>query len=384
MDDMHHKSTLSAPLLTLLSRVSKEELTLPISEISRRIAIVTALVPIAAAVLSSPASSNETIVPIALTSETCADYSGVISATEPTTGMVWIEGGTFTMGDNRYRREEQVAHQVTVDGFWIDQHEVTNAQFRKFVEETGYVTAAERGLDPKEYPTLPPGLLVPGSMVFHEPESVDNLENINQWWRYVAGANWRNPTGPGSDIEGKDNHPVVQVAWEDAKAYADWLGRNLATEAQWEFAARGGLEGQTFAWGETYDPVDGWKANTWQGSFPVKNDEADGHYGTAPVGCFEPNGYGLYDMAGNVWEYAWDWYVPGHPDQPLTNPAGPEQSFAARFAHPDTGPRRVVKGGSWLCAPNFCLRFRPAGRQPQELGLGTNHIGFRTVLNGPS
>ena len=295
--------------------------------------------------------------------------------------MVWIAGGTFTMGADEERPEERAAHEVSVGGFWIDRHEVTNAQFARFVAATGYVTVAERGLDPKDHPGMPPELLAPGAVVFTPPDGVLDLVNVNQWWRYVAGADWRHPAGPDSSIEGRGNHPVVDMAYEDAQAYADWLGRELPSEAQWEFAARGGLEGATYSWGEEYyDPVAGWRANTWQGLFPLKDDVDDGYHGTAPVGCFAPNGYGLFDMAGNVWEYASDWYVPEHPAEPAADPVGPDLALAARYAGP-TGPSVVIKGGSYLCAPNFCARYRPAARQPQELGLGASHLGFRTVLN---
>jgi formylglycine-generating enzyme required for sulfatase activity len=282
------------------------------------------------------------------------------------------------MGDEDQRPEERTAHPVTVSPFWIDRHEVTNAQFRAFVDATAYVTVAEKGLDPTQYPGLPPELLAPGGMVFHEPESADVRGSVAQWWAYVPGADWRHPAGPESSIEGLDNHPVVQIAHADALAYADWLGRDLPTEAEWEFAARGGLDGATYTWGDTYDPVDGWRANTWQGSFPVENETLDGHYGTAPVGCFAANGYGLLDMAGNVWEYARDFYLPGHFPEPAVDPEGPNAELSARYS-PTGMPQVTIKGGSWLCAPNFCMRYRPAGRQPQEPDLGSNHIGFRTV-----
>jgi len=311
----------------------------------------------------------------------CDSYDGLPRETDPLAGMVFVPGGTFTMGDDAERPEERSAHEVTVRPFWIDRHEVTNGQFAAFVAATGYVTVAEQGLDPRQYPGLPPELLAPGGMVFQEPERADLRGNVTQWWSYVAGASWRHPAGPGSSIEGLDNHPVVQIAHADALAYAEWLGRDLPTEAEWEFAARGGLEGATYSWGDSYDPVDGWLANTWQGSFPVADEALDGHHGTAPVGCFEPNGYGLFDMAGNVWEYARDFYLPGHYPEAAVDPEGPSAGLSARMS-PTGMPRVTVKGGSWLCAPDFCLRYRPAARQPQEPDLGSNHIGFRTVLRG--
>ena len=231
---------------------------------------------------------------------TCAAYSGVPSDDSDTAGMAFIRGGTFVMGSERQRPEERFTHAVRVDGFWIDRHEVTNAQFREFVTATGYVTLAERGLDPATHPGMPKELLVPGSVVFVPPTNVASGGRITQWWQYVPGANWRAPTGPGSSIAGKDNHPVAHIAYEDALAYARWRGRELPTEAQWEFAARGGRDGED-DWSSAFDAEGKPIANTWQGIFPVYNTNEDGYVGTAPVGCFKPNGYGLYDMIGNVW-----------------------------------------------------------------------------------
>lgn len=319
------------------------------------------------------------LAPLPAAAETlCHAYAGLPADDGQTAGMAALPGGRFTMGDDGERPEERATHPVTVSPFWIDRHEVTNAQFRAFVEATGYVTVAEKGLDPAQYPGLPPELLQPGGMVFQEPARADLRGDVAQWWSYVPGAHWRQPTGPGSSIEGLDNHPVVQIAHADALAYAAWLGRDLPTEAEWELAARGGLEAATYSWGDSYDPLDGWLANTWQGSFPVTDEALDGHHGTAPVGCFDANGYGLFDMAGNVWEYARDFYLPGHFPDPAVDPAGPAAELSARYS-PTGMPRVTVKGGSWLCAPAFCLRYRPAARQPQEPDLGSNHIGFRTV-----
>ena len=309
----------------------------------------------------------------------CNGYSGLPDGGAPRAGMAWIKGGSFTMGDDEQRPEERFEHRATVSGFWIDRHEVTNAQFARFAEATGYRTLAERGLDPATRPDLPPELLAPGSMVFAVPEPITDGMDLSQWWRWVPGASWRRPLGPGSSLPGKENHPVVHVAYEDALAYARWLGRDLPTEAEWEFAARGGLEGADYSWGDTYyDLAEGWRANSWQGPFPVQDTADDGHHGVAPVGCFEPNGYGLFDMAGNVWEYARDRYAPGHRPGPAVDPVGPGLLEAGLG-----GPATVIKGGSWLCAPNFCARYRPSARQPQELGLGTSHVGFRTVLRPP-
>ncbi|MEO1689136.1 MAG: formylglycine-generating enzyme family protein [Pseudomonadota bacterium] len=278
--------------------------------------------------------------------------------------MVFVEGGTFAMGSEQraYRPEEGPVRQQTVSDFWIDRHEVTNAEFRTFVEATGYRTIAEQGLEADAYPNLPPELRQPGAMVFAPPRRQVDLTDPTRWWRYIPGANWLNPIGPRSSIQDLDDHPVIHIAFEDALAYAEWRGRDLPTEAEWEYAARGGLEGADYTWGETYHPVEGWKANTWQGAFPNRNEVADGWLTTAPVGSFPANGYGLHDMAGNVWEYVLGDWTP-RPDDPSTAHAGVA----------------TIKGGSWLCAPNFCARYRPAARQPQEHALGANHIGFRTV-----
>jgi len=301
----------------------------------------------------------------------CHGYSGLPEAApeddaaRPPAGMVWIEGGGFRMGSDWHYPEEGPSRRAEVEGFWIDSHEVTNAQFARFVEATGYRTVAERGLSAEDYPDLPPEALVPASMVF-VPVSVPG----QPWWDYVPGADWRHPEGPGSSIAGRQNHPVVHVAYLDALAYAEWAGRALPSEAEWEFAARGGLEERDYTWGDEPTPGGEWMANSWQGFFPYEDESVDGHHGTAPVGCFPPNGYGLFDMAGNVWEWAADGYRPGHD--------------GAAAAERQEGTPRVIKGGSWLCAPDFCSRYRPAARQPQEADLGTSHVGFRTVLRGAS
>lgn len=308
----------------------------------------------------------------------CAAYAGLSAGEGDTAGMAFIPGGTFRMGSERHQPEERFTHVVRVDGFWIDRHEVTNAQFKQFVDATGYRTLAERGLDPAAHPNMPKDLLVPGSTVFIQPIALKRGGRITQWWQYVAGANWRQPTGPGSTITGKGNHPVVHIAYEDALAYARWRGRSLPTEAQWEFAARGGRDGED-DWSSAFDSDGKPIANTWQGIFPIFNTSDDGHAGTAPAGCFKPNGYGLYDMIGNVWEWTSDWYRPNHPREVAVNPTGPELA-SIRLA-PGQAATRVIKGGSYLCAANYCARYRPAARHAQEVDLGAAHLGFRTVLN---
>ena len=283
--------------------------------------------------------------------------------------MVWIEGGSYTRGSTDFYPDEGPPQRVTVDGFWIDRFEVTNARFSAFVEATGYVTVAERQPDPQDFPGIDPALLQPGAVVFIKPAS--SAGRLTQWWQFVPGANWREPTGPGSSITDMDNHPVVHISHEDARAFADWLGHELPTEAQWEYAARGGLEQARFAWGDEF-LVDGQhQANTWQGVFPVNNATEDRFPGTAPAGCFPANGYGLYDMIGNVWEWVDDWYYPvyGTPGSGGHDPRQPGM------------PVKVIKGGSYLCAENYCQRYRPAARHAQEATLGAAHIGFRTVKN---
>ena len=309
----------------------------------------------------------------------CAAYSGLPSEVGETVGMTFVAGGTFTMGSDQHQPEERFTHVARVDGFWIDRHEVTNAQFEKFVEATGYVALAERPVDPKSHPDWSLEILVPSSITFVPPKDAKGQDG--RWWQYVAGANWRQPGGLGSSIAGKENHPVVHIAYDDALAYAKWLGRSLPTEAQWEFAARGGRDGED-DWSSAYDPEGKPIANSWQGIFPVLNTNEDGYAETAPVGCFPPNGYGLYDMIGNVWEWTSDWYRAVHSKAVATNPAGPE--LASLRIAPGQTPSRVIKGGSYLCSMNYCSRYRPAARQPQESDLAVAHLGFRTVLNKPS
>ncbi len=311
----------------------------------------------------------------------------------PHPGMVWIPGGTFCMGSENFYPEERPVHQVTVDGFWIDKYQVTNTQFARFVDETGYVTVAERPPDPEDFPGAPAENLVPGSLVFHKTSSPVDLRYYEQWWDWVPGTWWREPEGPGSDIDHRKLHPVVHVAYEDATAYAAWAGKSLATEAGWEFAARGGLDGKNFTWGDEDFPNGKAMANSWQGQFPWQNLNLDRYEGTSPVGSFPANGYGLHDMAGNVWEWTDDWWTSGHPEDvehacciPV-NPRGGGRDDSLDLGQLGTNiPRKVLKGGSHLCAPNYCLRYRPAARHAQMVDTGTTHIGFRCILrpNGTS
>nr|QFZ93333.1 formylglycine-generating enzyme family protein [Synechococcus elongatus PCC 11802] len=290
--------------------------------------------------------------------------------------MVAISGGTFRLGAAAQLPEEQAVDDVCLSTFCIDRHEVTNDQFLAFVSATGYVTVAERPLPSDQFPELSPAERAPGSVVFQAPEANQAVPELS-WWHWVPGANWRHPTGPNSDLVGKGDHPVVHVSFEDAQAYADWAGKTLPTEAQWEFAARGGLKDQIFSWGNTYSPR---KANTWQGHFPTDNSGADGYLGTAPVESFPPNGYGLYDMTGNVWEWTKDWYQVGHPQK--AHQHNPWVSQVQDSLDPrDPGiAKHVIKGGSFLCAQNYCSRYRPAAREAQSPDTGTSHIGFRLVV----
>ena len=289
--------------------------------------------------------------------------------------MVWIPGGDFIMGSNRFYREERPARRASVDGFWIDPRPVTNADFGEFVRATGYLTTSERAPDPTLYPDADPLMLVPGSAVFTRPPGPVGLRDHQAWWAYVPGADWRHPEGPGSSIDERADHPVVHVSFEDVSAYAAWAGKALPTEAEWEFAARGGLDDATYAWGEQFAKDGRLMANTWQGRFPFENLAEDGYEGTSPVDAFPANGYGLFDMVGNVWEWTSSPYDAA-PDQP-------PQSCCHPNAGDDRSARRVVKGGSHLCAPNYCLRYRPSARQGETVDSSTCHIGFRCVVRKP-
>jgi formylglycine-generating enzyme required for sulfatase activity len=301
-----------------------------------------------------------------------------------TRDMSFIPGGTFLMGSDDHYPEEAPAHSASVDGFWIDKFAVTNELFERFVENTGYLTTAERVPRAEDYPGAKPEMLRPASVVFHKPSGRVDLRNHYNWWTYIAGADWRHPDGPNSSIEDRQQHPVVHVAYEDAEAYARWIGKDLPTEAEWEFAARGGLEGKAYAWGEEFAPAGRQMANTWQGEFPWQNLRIDGYEGTAPVGQFPPNGYELYDMIGNVWEWTTDWYSAHHPAQKACCGGAVahgkrEESYDATLPGIHI-PRKVIKGGSFLCAPNYCRRYRPAARMAQPIDTSTCHVGMRLVM----
>jgi sulfatase modifying factor 1 len=302
-------------------------------------------------------------------------------------GMIFIPGGMFHMGSDKHYAEEAPAHRVTVDGFWIDETPVTNAQFRAFVEAAGYVTFAELAPDPKDYPGALPHMLKAGSLMFNPPSGPVNLRDWSQWWTFRFGANWRKPYGSGSSIKGLDDHPVVHVAYRDAEAYAQWAGKELPTEAEWEFAARGGLDDVEFAWGKEFTPEGRHMANTWQGEFPHENLKTDGYARTSPVKAFPANGYGLHDMIGNVWEWTADFWSGGHSaDAPKAccvpqNPRGGAEANSYDPRQPAIRiPRKALKGGSHLCAPNYCRRYRPAARHAEPVDTSTSHVGFRCVV----
>jgi formylglycine-generating enzyme len=304
----------------------------------------------------------------------------------PSSGMVWVPGGTFRMGSDDHYPEEAPAHQVTVGGFWIDRCAVTNDEFARFVRETGHVTLAERAPDPADYPDAQPDLVVAASSVFRKPGRPVSLDEAYQWWAWVPGADWRHPRGPQSSIRKLGDHPVVHVAWQDVEAYAAWSGKDLPTEAEWERAARGGLDGAEFAWGDELTPGGRHLANVWQGDFPNQNSLADGFEYTAPVKTYPPNGYGLFQVTGNVWEWTSDWYqdhaaaAPEHPCCAVDQPRGGTRDASVAPGDRAAVPRRVMKGGSHLCAPSYCRRYRPAARMAQAVDTSTSHLGFRCIV----
>jgi len=302
----------------------------------------------------------------------------------PFPDMAPIPGGIFSMGSDAHYPEEAPTHDVRVGAFWMDKYAVTNAEFRRFVDATGYVTLAERPADPANYPGAKPELLVPSSVVFSRPRSRVDMANAYNWWTYVPGANWRHPRGPLSSLQGLWKHPVVHVAFEDADAYARWAGKSLPTEAEWEFAARGGLDGSAYVWGEEFMPGGKPMANTWQGDFPYENRVEDGYEWTAPVDAYAPNGYDLFNMAGNVWEWTTDWYQEHgrveHACCTIDDPRGGSSDASCDMRIDEIRiPRKVMKGGSYLCAPNYCQRYRPAARMGQPIDTATCHLGFRCV-----
>jgi sulfatase modifying factor 1 len=315
----------------------------------------------------------------------------------PPAGMAWIPGGEFSMGSKDPRtlpnggseamEDARPIHRVYVDAFWMDKTDVTNAQFARFVKATGYVTVAERRPNPKDFPGVPPDKLVPGSLVFTPPSNPVSLDDYSQWWSYVPGANWRHPLGPGSTILGKPNDPVVQVAYEDAAAYAKWAGKRLPTEAEWEFAARGGLTGKTYAWGDRMHSDGKWMANTHQGHFPNHDSAEDGHAGLAAVAQYPPNAYGLYDITGNVWQWTSDLYRSDYyaklaaTGKVTRNPHGPDISYDP--AEPGI-IKRVQRGGSFLCTSQYCTRYIVGTRGKGEVSSATNHVGFRCVKDRPN
>ena len=319
-----------------------------------------------------------------------SDQNSHSNSNQSTADMVLIPGGTFDMGadDDRAWRDEYPKHEVQIDSFWMDIHEVTNAQFEAFVKATGYITTAEKAVDWDEIKQeLPPGTprpddsqLAPASLVFVATQNPVPLDNVSQWWRWKKGANWRHPEGPESDIVGKDNYPVVHVSWFDAVAYCNWAGKRLPTEAEWEYASRGGLQNNPYAWGDE-DLLEGKpKANTWEGNFPYQNKERDGFYLSAPVSTYAPNSYGLFDMSGNVWEWCADWYDENYYEtlagQTTVNPKGPETSYDSNEPY---AQKRVSRGGSFLCHKSYCSGYRNSMRMKTTPDTGSIHTGFRAV-----
>ena len=343
-------------------------------------------------VSSQDTTSCHTNMPSRFASQKKFAAEGIKQGNTDHEGMVWVEAGTFNMGavDKEGRRDEYPAHQVKLNGFWIDEHEVTNAQFAAFVKATNYVTVAEQKPDwnelkkqlPAGTPKPPEEVLVAASLTFSPPAQPVRLNDASQWWNWTAGANWRHPQGPESDIEGKENHPVIHVAWEDAAAYARWAGKRLPTEAEWEFAARGGLRDKTYPWGDEMVESGKPKANTWQGVFPLSDKKWDGFGSTSPVKSFEPNGYGLYDMAGNVWEWTSDWYTENYYEtlsgKLAVNPQGPSKSFDP---NEPTVPKKVIRGGSFMCHDSYCKGYRVTSRMKSSADSGLENTGFRCVSN---
>jgi formylglycine-generating enzyme required for sulfatase activity len=297
-------------------------------------------------------------------------------------GMVWIPGGWFWMGcEDESMADAQPVHKVYVDGFWMDKTEVTNEEYARFVKETKYLTEAEKKPDAKDFPGVPADKLKPFSLVFKKPDPKDvvDLTDHTKWWDIGYGASWQHPEGPASNLKGREKHPVVHICWHDAVAFCKWAKKRLPTEAEWEFAARGGLNQKKYCWGDELKPKGKWQANIWQGKFPHENTKEDGFEGTAPVASFPANGYGLHDMTGNAWEWCADWYHPDYyKDSPEKNPQGPKSSHDPLEPN---APKRVQRGGSFLCADNYCVRYIAGARGKGEITSAANHIGFRCVRN---
>ena len=283
------------------------------------------------------------------------------------------------MGSDDFYPEERPVHTARAAGFWMDEHPVTVAEFRRFVKDTGHVTVAEIPPDPRAFPGADPAQLVPGSVVFTPPRGPVGLDDARAWWSWVPGAQWRHPHGPGSTTHGLELHPVTHVAYPDALAYATWAGKTLPDEVEWELAARGGLRGATYAWGDEPTPRGRHMANTWQGEFPVHNDRLDGYDRTSPVGRFPANGFGLYDVTGNVWEWTSQDWTASHAERPAASAQGPQAASCCSPAGGVDPSAKVIKGGSHLCAPSYCLRYRPAARQRETVDTSTSHLGFRCV-----
>lgn len=333
---------------------------------------------------SSPGHNHDQCVSDGIPSRAVAIVESKITVQDLASGnvnMVWINAGTFTMGTNEFN-DTKPLHEVSVDGFWMDEHEVTNAQFAQFVQITGYRTVAERALHPDDFPGVPLDLLVPGSAVFTPPKENVGLDDYTNWWRYQAGASWKHPEGPASTIKGREDHPVVHIAYEDAAAYAKWANKRLPTEAEWEFAARANQENVKYYWGNVMKPDGKWAANIYQGNFPIKNTGEDGFVGSSPVKSFSPNLLGIYDLDGNVWEWCSDYYRPDYyQNSPKHNPQGPSDSFDP--TEPGT-VKRVQRGGSFLCNDQYCERYIAGSRGKGEVSSGSNNLGFRCVSDDPA